>query len=484
MSGAFDMPIDPSISLQVRKPEFMTPAQGLALRDMVQKFTMGNIEMAQARSAQQSQIALQDIARAPGMIDEQTGLPTPQYIQRVAQVDPKSAMELGKQRMVTMQAMSAIQGQQALVDQRNSELANDKYKVFTELREASVPAYELAKQGGASDDEAERQYREAWQNNAERMLQSGRLNFLPQSERDHYATTVPPYSLAKAGTLSMKDIASRQAQQEEQKTRAAERVEVRAERRAAERTKAEEREEIRAEKKDVLQTADRVRVETVEGDLGRLETATRRLLEHPGLEGITGVRGMLYIIPGSARADANTQLNSLKSRIFINTIASMREASKTGGAVGNVTEREGDKLEASLGSLERAQSYEQIQQALRDIIEFAGVGKKRIRGAYEERWEGKKGAAAAPGTEEAKPLPGNVSDYEPGTIYQTPKGPGRFTGQFKDGKPVFERPGAAPAAPKAPEQPQIKGCPPIGTVARGFRFKGGNCKDRSTWEKL
>mgnify|MGYP001605059495 CR=1 FL=1 len=49
----------------------------------------------------------------------------------------------------------------------------------------------------------------------------------------------------------------------------------------------------------------------------------------------------------------------------------MREASKTGGAVGNVSDREGDRFANALGALEMSQSAENVQKQLTILIDSA-----------------------------------------------------------------------------------------------------------------
>ncbi len=55
----------------------------------------------------------------------------------------------------------------------------------------------------------------------------------------------------------------------------------------------------------------------------------------------------------------------------------------------------------------------------------------------------------------------------------------------------MEATGAAPAAPSAPNAPTAPtpagaqgGAPPVGTISKGYRFKGGNPADRNSWEKV
>lgn len=71
------------------------------------------------------------------------------------------------------------------------------------------------------------------------------------------------------------------------------------------------------------------------------------------------------VLRGDQIVDFEADLQSLKSNIFQNELAAMRASSKTGGAVGNVSNREGDKLEAALGALDNRQSDENLRTNLR-----------------------------------------------------------------------------------------------------------------------
>lgn len=72
-----------------------------------------------------------------------------------------------------------------------------------------------------------------------------------------------------------------------------------------------------------------------------------------------------------ARSDAfrnyRAQLDTLKGNIIPAALTAMREASKTGGALGQVSDREGAWLGASLGALDMTQSPEQIVSQLKQI---------------------------------------------------------------------------------------------------------------------
>ena len=84
---------------------------------------------------------------------------------------------------------------------------------------------------------------------------------------------------------------------------------------------------------------------------------------------VTGAGGhAMSMMPGSAAHDMSKRLDTLKAMIAFDSLQKMRDASPTGGALGQVSERELALLQATVASLEQSQSKEQFLQNL-DIVE-------------------------------------------------------------------------------------------------------------------
>lgn len=81
----------------------------------------------------------------------------------------------------------------------------------------------------------------------------------------------------------------------------------------------------------------------------------------------TGMGSLIAVIPGTPAANFKADVNTLSANIAFGELTAMREASKTGGALGAVSERELTLLEAALGSLDRAQSPGQFKESLQTI---------------------------------------------------------------------------------------------------------------------
>lgn len=91
-------------------------------------------------------------------------------------------------------------------------------------------------------------------------------------------------------------------------------------------------------------------------------------------------------ISGTEVTNVRNLLNEVKAKIFTNTLAEMRANSPTGAAVGNVSDVEGARLMASLGSLELEQSPEQLLENIKRVKEQRRASVNAIAdtiGAYE-----------------------------------------------------------------------------------------------------
>lgn len=83
----------------------------------------------------------------------------------------------------------------------------------------------------------------------------------------------------------------------------------------------------------------------------------------------TGLFSYLSVIPGTdAKALANN-LATIKANIGFDKLQAMRDASPTGGALGQVSERELGFLQSVFGSLDQSQTPEELQYNLR-LLQF------------------------------------------------------------------------------------------------------------------
>ena len=132
--------------------------------------------------------------------------------------------------------------------------------------------------------------------------------------------------------------------------------------RAAEKKKAEVRAEREVNAPEAQKSA-----ELSVGNIDRALGSLAALANDPGLSNITGsINGRLPSISDRG-VNAEAKLNTLATQISGQVIQAMRDASRTGGAVGNVTEKEWPRLEGMLGRLSRVQTTSEFKKGLQDI---------------------------------------------------------------------------------------------------------------------
>lgn len=122
-------------------------------------------------------------------------------------------------------------------------------------------------------------------------------------------------------------------------------------------------------------------------NIERMGHMAKELSEHPGLENITGKvmqYGVLDMLP-ETRAARGLQ-GSLVKQVGVQALQAMRDASKTGGAVGQVTEKEWPIMQQSIAALDDAQSTEDYRKALSNLQAQIKSSSERIRRAYEQTY--------------------------------------------------------------------------------------------------
>lgn len=147
---------------------------------------------------------------------------------------------------------------------------------------------------------------------------------------------------------------------------------------------------------------DTAALQSSQAGLDRLQIEAERLKKHPGLEKTTGLMsavplvGGIATIPGTDAANFKAGLDTLKSQTGLSVLQEMRNNSKTGGALGQVSDFENRMLQANLANLDRAQSEPEFRAALDKIITYTEGAKERLRAAYNLKHSGKQPASVAP----------------------------------------------------------------------------------------
>ena len=108
-----------------------------------------------------------------------------------------------------------------------------------------------------------------------------------------------------------------------------------------------------------------------------------RLRDSPGLSEITGIAaGRLPGITANGRA-AQALYDKIVAKGGFQALQDLRDASKTGGALGNVSNQEGKQLTASFGAIDRRQDAKDVRAALDQAIGDIQGSKTRLREAYD-----------------------------------------------------------------------------------------------------
>jgi len=119
------------------------------------------------------------------------------------------------------------------------------------------------------------------------------------------------------------------------------------------------------------------------------------LRDHPGLSEITGfAAGRLPGLTADGRA-AQALYDKVVAKGGFQALQDMRDASKTGGALGNVSNQEGKQLTASFAAIDRRQDAKDVQAAIDTAISDIEGSKTRMREAYDSTYSYKAGGTPA-----------------------------------------------------------------------------------------
>jgi hypothetical protein len=155
-----------------------------------------------------------------------------------------------------------------------------------------------------------------------------------------------------------------------------------------------------------------------------------RLKKHPGLSNITGViAGRTPSLTVQGR-EAQALYDKIIARGGFQELQSLRQSSPTGGALGNVSNQEGQSLRQAFGALDRTQDASSIRNEIDRLVENIGGAKTRVREAFDMTYDYKnttpRSNTASPATPNAATV--NIksnAEYDAlpsGTIFVDPNG--------------------------------------------------------------
>ena len=118
------------------------------------------------------------------------------------------------------------------------------------------------------------------------------------------------------------------------------------------------------------------------------------LRDHPGLDSITGfVAGNFRGVSGPGRA-AVAKYDKVVAKGGFQTLQEMRDMSKTGGALGNISDKENEQLKKSFAAIDRKQDAADVRTAIDDLIKELQGGVGRLQDAYDLTYEYRTGRTA------------------------------------------------------------------------------------------
>lgn len=118
--------------------------------------------------------------------------------------------------------------------------------------------------------------------------------------------------------------------------------------------------------------------------------------------------------PGSTAKDFKANLDSVKANIMFQTIQSIREASPTGGAFGNLSDKEGALTQARYGALEIGQSPKQLIENLKKVKQRILQNYAITRSAFANEYGGEPNEKSSDGAASQDSTPLKVLSVTPG----------------------------------------------------------------------
>lgn len=371
--------IDSRIPLAFQSPQIKSPAQNKLAALAVQGKEM---ELQHAQRGMQQENALLGLMQRPDFYNESGGI-NPAMMPEIGRVAPGQALNYSK----------AIQGQQkALSDAQMAQLNQAKTQLELVGRlvggvtdEASFQAARQQAQAyGIPLDGVPAQYDPNWvqqtrqqtltaQQQIDNFYKEQGLNL--QRERLELDRTAPRGQVVDTAQGVMivdpRSGASRPAVGADNQPVLGERA-----------TQAQKQQRER----QVEAIEARKSVDSAIDSLDRLAAEAKAIKDDGALWRVTGMVGSLPNRPGSEAADVQAKLETLRSQVGFSVLQAMRDASKTGGALGAISDRENSLLQNNLAALDTAQSKEAFQQSLQQIIDYAKGVKGRMNYAYQQQY--------------------------------------------------------------------------------------------------
>lgn len=117
-------------------------------------------------------------------------------------------------------------------------------------------------------------------------------------------------------------------------------------------------------------------VSSMDNVMSTVDSAISLIKKNPSLAGMTGI--VQAKIPGTDAYKLSRTLDTIKSNIGFDKLQAMRDASPTGGALGQVSERENTLLQSTIANIDQGLSYKDLINNLTKIKTHYGNWKQTV----------------------------------------------------------------------------------------------------------
>lgn len=159
----------------------------------------------------------------------------------------------------------------------------------------------------------------------------------------------------------------------------------------------------------VAQPQQSVAAQSALQNMERLSNVANELKNHPGMPDIVGKLNQYSTFDMSDKAvNARALQSTMVKQSAVSALQAMRDASKTGGAVGGVSEKEWPILEQQLAALGAAQTPTAYRAALTNLTNQLSSSSTRVKNAYEQTY-GKLKYEATPYQQQGQTSSGQIA---------------------------------------------------------------------------
>lgn len=110
------------------------------------------------------------------------------------------------------------------------------------------------------------------------------------------------------------------------------------------------------------------------------------LIKDPGLKSISGIYGANTPNVSAEARRAKALFDKIKSGAGLSALLAIKAASPMGGALGNVSNQEGEKLEKSVAAFAQNQDYADLKRALYTYLVDVKIAKQNVLDAFDEAY--------------------------------------------------------------------------------------------------